>query len=444
MDPFSAILLIGLFTVATVNTAGTAVTDGIAQARGQTPPSQERWRAKEQRRQQRGEQPRDDPGGIRRIWQQHTEAAAEKSAAKHRGKIDYLREHADELAEGKRAQLERSARRREYLGGKAAAAGGASWQALKTAAQKASDAKSKHGERKLEKEAWQLNEHIKPSVQDTPTAASPDASDQEETPATVLNFTHRPRPDGITEVAVAPGDSSSGSAITGDPADPLTWHGVDAHGRDIQTGRGPSRTEILPDGGDVVVHDDDTYLDEESPERRLVADAQHAAEAAREHQERTAQQPANPADDKGVEMSGSTEITDLPTAHQRAQESSQYAGTVVSVLSDQLASLQAAASGMTAEAQMQESGSGSLAGEGFGSTITGKFDSGAEKYNNAVSALEQQIQAVQTAMEQVEAAQSEMNSAAAFFHEQQGLADSIGAQQQRGGVASRTDWYTGA
>ena len=42
MDPLSAVLLIGIFTVATVKTAGNAVNDGIASAQGKTPPSQER------------------------------------------------------------------------------------------------------------------------------------------------------------------------------------------------------------------------------------------------------------------------------------------------------------------------------------------------------------------------------------------------------------------
>ncbi|GAB2763238.1 hypothetical protein GCM10027174_44910 [Salinifilum aidingensis] len=275
MDPFSAILLIGLMTVATVKTAGTAATDGIAQARGQTPPSQERWRAKEERRRQRGEQPRQDPGGLRRIWQQHTEAAAEKSAAKHRGKLEYLRDHGDEIAEGKKRQLERAARRREYLGGKMAQAGGSSWDALKTAAQKAAEAKRTHGERKLEDEAWRENERR--GDVDVADAEPTDAGGED---AAVLSFTRRPRGDGSTEVEVNPGGDGD-STITGDPADPLTWQGTDSRGRDIQTGRGPSRMETAPDGSEGVVHDTDTYRlrTDETPERRIVLDAQRQRDA---------------------------------------------------------------------------------------------------------------------------------------------------------------------
>ncbi|MHA6806287.1 hypothetical protein [Salinifilum ghardaiensis] len=287
MDPFSAILLIGIMTVATVKTAGTAATDGIAQARGQTPPSQERWRAKEERRRQRGEQPRQDPGGLRRIWQQHTEAAAEKAAAKHRGKLEYLRDHGDEIAEGKKKQLERSARRREYLGGKLAAAGGSSWDALKTAAQKAADAKHKYDEGKAEKRAWRENERR--GDVDVADAEPTDAGGED---ATVLSFSRRRRDDGSTEVEVDTGGTSN---ITGDPADPLTWQGTDSRGRDIQTGRGPSRMETLPDGSEGVVHDTDTYRlrTDETPERRIVLDAQRRqrdAEATESGEEESAAQ----------------------------------------------------------------------------------------------------------------------------------------------------------
>lgn len=476
MDPFSAILLIGLFTVATVKTSGTAVTDGLAQAKGQTPPSLEKWRANQEQKRQRGEQPREDPGGLKRIWQQHTEAAAERSAAKHRGTMEYLREHGDDIAEGKKKQLERSARRRQVVGGTLAHAGGSSWEALKTAAAKAQEARRAHGERKAEDEAWRENDARDEDAAHNRNARHDGTSEPEPgdgPDATVLEFTSRTRPDGQTEVEVTPGDSAfSSSPITGDPSDPSTWRGTDEYGRDIQTGRG----ESVDDGHGGVVHDTGEYeLREESPQRRIVREHQNAsaaqkgsessqettdpdeaaqrtheaeqAQAEREHAERLAQIQQTNSNDQpegdamSTPQSGNTEITDLTTAQQRAKESQQYAGKVQAVLSDQLASIQAALAGMQAEAQMQESASGSLSGEGFNSRITGKFDNGAEAFHTAIAALQQQVQALQTSTEQVDEARAEMKNAATFFGKQQGLADEIGAAKQDGGVSKRTDFY---
>src|SRR5699024_7654532 len=321
----------------------------------------------------------------------------------------------------KKRRMERAARHRQYVGGKLAAAGGSSWNALRTAAQKATEAKRIHDERKIADEAWAENDRrTEDEAHNRNNRLG--AVDEDGPDAQILDFSQRINRDGETEVAVTTGDdTSSTSSLSGDPADPTTWRGVDEYGRDVQTGRGPSVEH--PDGG--VVHDTGTYvLRTESWPRRIVAQHQHSADAeSAPESEQQITSTASEGEAMSTPQSQATEITDLPTAHQRATESAQYAGTVVSVLSDQLASLQAAMSGLRAEAQMQESGSGSLSAEGFDSTITGRFDAGAEAFTEAVTALQQQVQAVQAAMDQVETAQTEMKSAAAFFHEQQELAD---------------------
>lgn len=507
MEPLTAILLIGIMTVATVKTAGTAVNDGIASARGHTPPTQERWRVNEEKRRERGEKPRKDPGGIRRIWQNQMEYAAEKSAKKHQGRMEYLADHGDEIAAGKRGRMERADRHRQAVGGVLARAGGSSWEAMKTAAQKAAEARRNHAEHATERQAWRENERrdadtagwVDDDGRGHPRRYSSESGSGWQLPV-VYGEDGNPycvHPDGSwspyesssieAEDAVADGtvvpfdrqsspeqddrrwrnDNRNREWATGPQSGPPTTQHNTARGEQAATETDPEHDRVRdPDrpGHTVSVAELQRRREEQSRERQRQHDAAEA-QAAREHTERMAgARPANTDESKteqdstgsnaesaaqehqeGTNMpqpqSGSTEITDLTTAQMRAKESQQYAGKVQAVLSDQLASIQAAIAGMQSEAQMQESGSGSLAGEGFTSRITGRFDSGAEKYHNAVAALQKQVTAAQTALEEVETAAAEMKTAAAFFGKQQSLADEVGAAKQDGGVSKRTDFY---
>ncbi len=452
MDPFSAILLIGLFTVATVKTAGSAATDGLAQAQGQTPPSQERWRAKEQRRRQRGEQPREDPGGLRRIFQQHTEAAAEKSAAKHDGKMRYLRKHGDDIAEGKRKRMEAADRRREYVGGKLAAAGGSSWDALKSAAQKAAEAKRTHDDRKAEEQAWRENEHrdeqeahnrnnyraggdIEPDAAESAAAEDEPAAEQSRADnatdgsgdATVLPFARR--------------DSDDGDQAEQPAADTADTSTTDSEPTDSDSEPAAQKDSEIPEKVNNTGPDPDKRAHETDQPQ---AEREHRERMAQIQMQSTSTTETTGGDTMNAPNSSSVEITDLETAQLRSDESAQYAATVQSVLDTQIAGIQKALAGMEAEAAQQEQGSTSLTGEGFDTGITGRFDRGQQSFTNAVAALRALDQSLNTAKDEVNLAQNEMKSASGFFSQQRAISESLSAAGQGGGISSRTGFYTGA
>lgn len=250
MDPLSAILLIGIMTVATVKTGSAAVNDGIASAQGKPPPSQERWRAREERRRERGEQPRKDPGGVRRIWQNQMAYAAEKSAHKHQGKLDYLDRNGADIATGKRERMERADRRRQIVGGKLAQAGGASWEALRTAASKA---QSRRNQTDGEPSGGDPSH---PDVPDAPVISTPEGAESNRD-AMVLPFQRQHQPDHVDtirrwrEVLHAGGDtrdavsSDEWNALPSDTRDQLIAEARAAGFRVVQT---------RPDGSQRVIH----------------------------------------------------------------------------------------------------------------------------------------------------------------------------------------------
>jgi hypothetical protein len=139
-----------------------------------------------------------------------------------------------------------------------------------------------------------------------------------------------------------------------------------------------------------------------------------------------------------------TEITDLDTAISFSQETAKYADTVSGTLSDILAQLTAAAQGLAAEAAAYEQGKASLAGEGFSTKVTGRFDVAAEALNTAAEAVKAASAKVSESSEQVGTASGEMRGAVKTFSEQLSLAEQIGAASQDAGVSKRTDFYAPA
>ncbi|MHA6801774.1 hypothetical protein [Bounagaea algeriensis] len=397
----------------------------------------------------------------------------------------YLREHGDEIAEGKKRQLERSARRREYLGGKLAAAGGSSWDALKTAAQKARDAKRAHGERKAEDaahdenarrdedEAHNRNDYRAgggdPDASEVPSEDDPaaeqsgaDNATDGNGEATVLPFARRDCEDQEGSTESTENQSTQSDSTGGSGGETAAQKGSENAEKVKTTGPDPEKDMITdPDKGTCRIsiaelhrrrarEEDDRRQAEEA---ELRAHEAEQAQAEREHTERMAQiqqqstsstTASTGGDTMNAPQSSSVEITDLETAQLRSDESAQYAATVQSVLDTQIAGIQKAIAGMEAEAAQQEQGSTSLTGEGFDTGITGRFDRGQQSFTNAVAALRQLDQALNTAKDEVNLAQNEMTSASSFFSQQRSISESLSAAGQGGGISSRTGFYTGA
>ncbi len=425
MDPLSMLILLGIVTVTASRTVGSAVTDSIAQAKGHTPPSLEKWRSNQKTKEARGEKrAATEPSPWRRRWNNSIEYRNAKAAQKHQADMEHLRDHGGENVAQRKAKLERRTRRRDALNTRVAGWGASSWEAAKQAAE---NAKNTHHERKTEKQAWRENNR-RDSADPTPVNRDNTAAPAETatpTPgsgdATVLPF-HRPESDEAALVArwrdaVASGESNP-DVLTAEE-----WNSLPSATRD-----------------------------------KLIAETQKAGFTPGEHRPdgtwsplpTTSATPQNEThnSDGGTDMSttntSTTEITDLDTAITFTQETAKYTDTVSAVLSDILAQLDAATSGLNAEAGQYEQGKASLSEEGFGSKVTGRFDSGSEALNAAAEALKTVAMTVTEATEQVGTAGGEMRGAAKTFSDQLALQEQIGAAAQDAGVSKRTDFYAPA
>lgn len=296
VDPFT--LLIGLAVAGYV--IGGVTVDAIAVARRMPAPSHEKWKARHEAKQQRGERSDPNPSYLQRVIGNAAEKWAVKSDSKHRADMEFLAERAPQMTAKRLARKRRNAARYETAAQTVADKAGVLWGKTRDAAEQAR-------ERRTESRAWRENERRdqqdsdtgldivdddgdldEPPVQpearvdpDTPLAdvvefprppadqdQPPDPALGEEEPRPYLDFLVTPRDDGQLDIEVTPTDNPTGRArIHGDPADPDSWTGTDRFGRDIQTGKGPAYTDEYG-----VVHTDDTYLlgDYVSPERRLI------------------------------------------------------------------------------------------------------------------------------------------------------------------------------
>lgn len=133
MDPVTAAIMAAILAALVVNTGAAAVTDVIAQARGQTPPSLEKWRARQAAKVARGEKAERDPGPWRRRWRNAVAYRMEKAALKHRARMELLQERSPELVDRHKERLRKRIARWERLNERIARWGGASWEKAKAA-----------------------------------------------------------------------------------------------------------------------------------------------------------------------------------------------------------------------------------------------------------------------------------------------------------------------
>lgn len=239
-------------------------------------------------------------------------------------------------------------------------------------------------------------------------------------------------------------DVEGNTNIYGNVLDPSTWQGTDRHGRDIQTGIGPSRDATKPGGIPSVVHntDLDGIARDTSPERKAVTRHRKGLQEYAPNNDEIIDNTQD-GDTMDTNLTATTEITDLDTAIAFSQETARYTDTVTSALTDITAQLEAAIRGLQAEASAYEGAGATLGGQGFGEKVTGRFAIGQEALHTAAEAVRTALEQVTTASEQVTAAGGEMRTATQVFNDQLAIQEQLGAAQQDAGVASRTDFYTG-
>lgn len=489
MEPISALILLGVLTAASARTVSSGVTDVVAQAKGRTPPSLEKWRHNQKRKEARGEQPAsEEPSPWKRRWHNAAEKHNAKAAQKHQADMEYLRDHGHENVAKRKKKLERRGNRRDAVNTRVAGWSSSSWDAIKQSTEAAR-------ERAAEREAWRENarrdnaDDVGSSNSDADAAAGPDA--------TVLPFqrpsseTEQPLDDETAarrrydpdEITARWRDAISRGETTTNVLTVEQWNSLPQDTRDqliaetIAAGHSPmlhsldgTSTRLAPSNNkkkDVLSQTDSEHElvgDPDSPTRQVSVaelrrrrdaeerERQRAYEAAeaqahREHAERMAQiQQSSTTNTGGTEdmNNTATEITDLDTAMSFSQETARYADTVGATLSDMTPQIEAAAKGLEAEAAQYEQGKASLEGEGFKSKVTGRFDTAADALHAAAQALRTAAQTVTEASEQVGTAGGEMRGAAKVFGDQQAVAEQIGAAAQDGGVSKRTDFYAPA
>lgn len=183
MDPLSALLLAGVLSALVTRTAGSAVTDAIAQSRGKTPPSLEKWRARQAQRSARGERAQADPGPWRRRWRNEVEARNARAAQKHQARLDHIRDQGPDMVAKHKQRLQKRADRRDAIGTRVAGWGKTSWSAAKQTAERAA-------EPARERRAWRENARRDARAsQDTDTTTADDLDT--DTGADVLPFPDR-------------------------------------------------------------------------------------------------------------------------------------------------------------------------------------------------------------------------------------------------------------
>ncbi len=441
MDPLSALLLAVLLTSLGAKTVLAAATDAIAVARGKTPPSQERWQARQKARAARGEAPEKDPGPVRRWWRNAVEEHNVKAAQKHQARMELLDENADANVARHKDKLRKRAERWDRVGAKISKLGSSSWDAAKnaaaTAAAKTKDAVEKAKEAYDEHQAWKENERRSPdpAFSDSEPEPEPDYGGPD---AEILPFR---RPDtadssGCTWLLLASSQPCGDLVKPGDRFCPE---------HEAQSTRGC---------GWASGNSDFPPCTEPRVANNVVFCAGHIAEYER-RTGTTVPLPPKPVHDSTTTdtatAEGNTvsdnkkdtvEINDLDSAIAYCEATVRYtSGTITSTLGDLNAQLKAALDGLAAEATDHETALASIADEGFREKITGRFTAAIDALTVAVAALKGAQEGITAAEDQTATATSEMRSAKKFFEEQKGIAENVNAAKEDGGVAKRTAFY---
>lgn len=448
MDPITALILGGIVLVAGFRTAGSAVTDVIAQAKGKTPPSQEKWRKNQKDKESRGEPTQQEPSPWKRRWQNSVEYFNAKARAKQQGRMDYLAENGNRIAEARRNRLQRRADR---------------WAAINAKVAEWGDkAKTAHAERKAEKQAWKENERRSGPDPDASTDLDRDGTepqpgeDTNRDGAEVLPF--RRRFDQSIEV-----DGSVGCiqpVRTGEEG--LEFCGNrKAQGSDYCSSCLAKRSGSRANTDENGVHTCKRHVNPNDPmqlcgsptepgnrycqscleQDRRICDAQTETEQIPDH---SADQPADATENGGnTTVSAPThsgEITDLASALAYVTSASQYCQQIAGTFETAQAQSAATMNELRAQLGHLETAQSSLAGEGLTSEA-GRLAAVAEQFSSLATVMEQVETLLSSTQDQLGAARAELDASAKEFQSQMAIAEEIQSHQS---VAKDTAFYANA
>lgn len=439
MDPITMMILCGIVASLVVKTAGAAVTDVVATARGKTPPSQTRWEARQAVRAARGERPEKDPGMFGRWWRNAAEEQAAKAAQKHRAKMEILEEDEEDNVDAYKAKYRERAERWDELGEKVSSWAGTSWENCKAAAAKVvvvvKEAAEEFKERRDEAAAWEENERRDEHAEDDPVTTSDDA----ESEPVADDPSAEPEADPET-VESGPADPAAAETGDGDGADVLPFR------RKEKLAEEPAVETDLDLG---VMEKPDPVVDEDAeldPDGVSAADGPPGPAAAELVDGAATDESATPvipaARKEGpVTMTApahSGEITNLPTAISYFGVVRRYCDTLIGAFDQEKAQNAQTINDATAQAGVMETAESTLASRGFLPVVTGHVSRMAEHLSQ-LTTIEQQIQQLMAQRDDTVAAlRAETVAGESTFRGQLGLSE---AANSHASVASDTGFY---
>lgn len=424
-----------LFCLVVAFSSKSAVPDVAAALKGNPVPSHER---KMERLRAKGHdtstQPR--PRTVRDAMQATVRNAAERAAikreAKHSAKRTDLEDRKDDITAEKYHRLKSKHARKQAAVSRYVKARG-----LVTGHAKA--AVNTVRERRAEDAAWQENERRdREHPHDTDDTNGSAKEDTDQRDATILEFTRGP---GQDEISVSDGGSSN---VRGDPGDPSTWTGTDSAGRDIQTGRGPSSTEVDENGRGGVVHDHDLLLTNVSPERRIVLQhqRQHEQDSTGDVNRPTTPQEATTMTTNGSSTTG--EINGLVDAQNYTSSVHSYLNKIGGVVEPHVADFNHLSKQVADERQSAELAAASLRGKGM-LEVASQIEQANEQLGMVQQAFEQAAHALAGLPDSITTASSAYGRAHQALVEQSGIAEQVQAANGSGNrVARDTNFYANA
>lgn len=471
MDPVSLVIAIWISGYVVRSVGG----DLIADIKGRERPSQTRARQRHERRLARGEQPNPTAGYLGRLIENGAERLAERSDQKHAAKLAWLNEQKD-----RRSQQWLDRKRADFTDRLARAAADKAGVLRDKTRGAVADARDRHAEDQahrrnqsepdlIDRDDWHPDHEQVPTVDDGDADELADVLDfpsrrdttepdsQQDSDLPMLEFTERRRDDGTVEIQVSTTDDPErASNVRGDPSDPLTWTGTDRYGRDIQTGRRGSYT----DSSGCVVHDDDTYRTDVSPERNLVSTRQFRRdqgipdptdrEDSTETDDVTTDENSTAPTSKGELMteqqaapqSVSPEITNLTQAKAYTSGMSGYLSQVHSAVEASTGDIKQLATDVAAERANAELAAASARAQGMNGAHVAALDRAAEGLAILQGNLESAAESLDGVPDAATAATGHFDSAHDEFDSQTGIAEQV--QAAGDAAANNTDFYANA
>lgn len=409
MDPISAMLVAGLLTVLFTKTAGSAVTDVAAQAKGKTPPSLEKWRGREEKRRGQGRKARSEPGAWQRRMQNAADRSNEKSAQKHQAKLDRLREQAPDNMAAHKDRLDRRQQRRDQARAAVGRFASNSWE------------QTKAGAAGLRQRATAGRDGRRASTDIYGGDTSPNGD------AVIADPADAGEPAETVE-QVDPGEHvEQGEAVrSARPASATTLAGVGTVTGELPTTELPDHTDTdsTVTGGDHVVDDPP-----EDDGLATVTPISHTTPPEQATQEGTTPVSAD--------MMHSGEIMNLSDAAAFTQTTSAYCDKIAGTFEE--AQSQAAATAQDVEAMLGtlETAQSSLAGQGLNEAAA-KAGVVSEQLSELVNNMQQVDTLLAATDEAINTARATLDEAARTFQEQQGIAEEMSAHRE---VADNTEFY---